>query len=109
MRPPIFVRPPTDAEQQALQDGLRSSETFVLRRCQILRASARGVRVPQIAPLVGCDEQTVRNAIHAFNTTGGAALAKGASVPHSVYKAFDDTQAEPLRDLLHRSPRDFDH
>ena len=41
---PIFVRPLTDAERQQVEAGLRSSEAFVLRRCQILLASARGER-----------------------------------------------------------------
>ena len=49
MRPPIFVRPLTDAERQAVTAGLRSPDAFVLRRCQIVLASARGERAPRIA------------------------------------------------------------
>ncbi len=41
-RKPIFMRPLSDAERQALEAGLRSPDAFVLRRCQILRASSRG-------------------------------------------------------------------
>jgi hypothetical protein len=37
--PPKFVRPLEDAEREALAAGLRSSDAFVLRRCQILLAS----------------------------------------------------------------------
>ncbi len=65
---PIFVRPLTDAERQHVEAGLRSSEAFVLRQCQILLASARGERATAIARQLGCDDQTVREAIHAFNT-----------------------------------------
>jgi hypothetical protein len=42
---PLFVRPPTDAERQALEDSLRSSDAFVLRRAPIILASARGETV----------------------------------------------------------------
>jgi hypothetical protein len=47
MRPPIFVRTLSKEEREALVEGLRSSEAFVLRRCQILLASARGEIAPQ--------------------------------------------------------------
>src|SRR5258707_118409 len=70
MRSPIFVRPLTDAERQALTAGLRSPDAFVLRRCQILLASARGERAPRIAEQLGCDDQTVLDALHAFNARG---------------------------------------
>ena len=42
MKPPIFVRTLSKHEREALETGLRSSDAFVLRRCQILLASARG-------------------------------------------------------------------
>jgi hypothetical protein len=49
MRPPIFVRPLSEVERSALEKGLRSADAFVLRRCQMLLASARGERAPRIA------------------------------------------------------------
>ena len=107
MRAPIFVRPLTDAEREALEAGLRSSDTFVLRRCQLLLASARGERVPRIATLLGCSEQGVRDAIHAFIHRGLAALVKGSTRPKTVRPAFDAACAEGLRILLHQSPRNF--
>ena len=67
---------------------LRSSDAFVLRRCQILLASARGERAPRIAAPLGCDDQTVLAALHAFNAQGLAALQNGSS---------------------HRRPREFGH
>src|SRR5262249_9206357 len=110
MRPPIFVRPLTDAERQALAAGLRSSDAFVLRRCQIVLASARGERAPRIAEQLSCDDQTVLDALHAFNAHGLAALHKGSSRPHRLPpRAFPDERAEQLRALLHRSPREFGH
>jgi transposase len=109
MQAPLFVRPPTDSERQALAAGLRSADAFTLRRCQIVLASARGERVPAIARSLGCGEQTVRNAIHAFDGEGTAALTEDSSRPHTVHAAFDADRAERLRALLHRSPRDFGH
>lgn len=110
MRPPIFVRLLTDAERQAVTAGLRSADAFMLRRCQILLASARGERAPRIAAQLGCDDQTVLDALHAFNAHGLAALHKGSSRPHHPpAPAFSDARAEQLRALLHRSPRDFGH
>ena len=101
------MRPPTDAEREALEAGLRSSDTFVLRRCQLLLASARGERVPRIAVLLGCSEQRVRDAIHAFNARGLAALVKGSTAPKTVRPAFDASRAAGLRILLHQTPRTF--
>ena len=107
MKTPVFVRPVTDAERAHLAQGLRSSDAFVLRRSQILLASARGESAPHIARAVGCDDQTVRHAIAAFNTRGLAALQKGSSRPHRIHAAFDLARGEQLRTLLHQSPRTF--
>jgi hypothetical protein len=38
MRKPIFIRSLTQDEQRQIQTGLRSSDAFALRRCQILTA-----------------------------------------------------------------------
>jgi transposase len=108
MKRPIYVRPVTDAERAQLAAGLRSPDAFVLRRSQIVLASARGEAAPQIARQLGCDDQTVRNAIAAFNARGVAALCKGSARPHRVHAAFDLARGEQLRALLHQSPRTFD-
>jgi transposase len=103
----MYVRPLEDAERTQLVAGLRSSDAFVHRRAQILLASARGEQAPQIARPLGCDAQTVRNAIAAFNARGLAALRKGSSRPHRFRVAFDLARGEQLRALLHQSPRTF--
>ncbi len=107
VKPPKFVRALTADERVALEAGLRSSDAFVLRRCQILLASARGERAPRIAVSLGCDDQTALDAIHAFNARGRACLTKGSSRAHTTYPAFSSDQAARLRTLLHRSPRTF--
>jgi hypothetical protein len=109
MQAPLLVRSLTDAERDAVELGLRSSNAYTLRRSQILAASQRGGHVPRIARSLSCDEQTVRNAIHAFNRLGTAALTKRSSAVHTAQAAFTPEGAERLRALLHRSPRDFGH
>jgi transposase len=107
MKPPIFVRTLSKEERQELEAGLRSSDAFVLRRCQILLASSRGEHSPRIAENLGCGQQTVRNAIHDFNERGLGALKAGSSRPKEVHAAFDESGAEALREILHQSPRNF--
>src|SRR5437773_137418 len=107
MRTPIFIRPLTEDERQHIQKGLRSSDAFVLRRCQILTASVRGERAPAIALQLGCDDQTVRNVLHGFNTQGLAVLHEGSSRPHRLRTTFSEEGTQQLKELLHRSPRDF--
>jgi transposase len=109
MRTPIHIRALTNGEAKVLQEGLRSADAFVLRRCQILLASARGQHARGIAALLGCDDQTVRNAIHAFNAHGLAALRRRSSAPHRTpHAVFDPERREQLRTMLHQSPRTFD-
>ena len=107
MKTPIFIRPLTEDEQRQIQAGLRSSDAFVLRRCQILLASARRERAPAIARLLGCDDQTVRNVIKDFNATGIAVLKAGSSRLHRRRTSFTPEGLEQLKELLHRSPREF--
>jgi Winged helix-turn helix len=108
-REPLYVRAVTDAERGALEAALRSTDAFVLRRAQILLASARGAGVSQSAPLVGYRTQAVRQIIHAFDARGLAALKRGSSRNHSRYDAFDTAGAQAPRALLHKSPRTVGH
>ena len=68
MKTPIFVRPLSEEEREALQARLRSKDAFTLRRSQMLLASSRGEYTPKIAQSLGCGQQTVRDAIHDFKT-----------------------------------------
>jgi transposase len=103
----MFVRALTESERQQLLAGLRSPDAFVLRRCQILLASARGERVPQIARSLGCSDQCVRDAIQAFHALGLEALRRRSTCSHTSQAAFAAETAEQLRALLHQSPRTF--
>jgi hypothetical protein len=105
MQTPIFVRTLTAAERQQLQAGLRSAHAFTLRRCQILLASAAGQPPPVIARNLGCTSPSVRNALHAFHAEGLACLVEKSSRPKSARPLLDAVFDEPLRALLHQSPR----
>ena len=107
MRTPIFIRPLTETEQQQVQAGLRAKDAFVLRRCQILLASARGERALAIARQLGCDDQTVRTVIHGFNSCGLIVLQEGSSRPHRLHTSFSEEGLVRLKDLLHRRPSEF--
>ena len=104
---PIFVREWTEVERTALVEGLRSHDAFVMRRCQILLASAKGKRASQIGQDLGCDTDTALKAINAFNAAGLAALVAGSSVPHTIERGFGAEGMEKLRAMLHQSPRHF--
>jgi transposase len=107
MKTPIFVRPLSEDEREGLQKGLRSKDTFTLRRSQMLLASSRGERAPRIALNLGCASQTVRDSIHDFNERGMDALDAKSSRPKRIREAFEHKSAEGLREMLHHSPREF--
>jgi transposase len=108
MKRPLFIQSLSAEETRALEAGLRSRDAFTLRRAQILLASARGDRPLQIATYLGCNNQTVLNALHAFQTEGLACLRAKSSAPHRVLHAVWSPERDAeLRELLHRSPRLF--
>ena len=107
MKTPIFVRTLSEEEREPLREALRSRDTFTMRRAQILLASCRGERAPKIASNLGCASQTARDAINDFNERGLDALTAGSSRPKRTRDAFDEESAEALREMLHRSPREF--
>jgi transposase len=108
MRPvTTFVRTLTAIERQHVQAGLRSPDAFTLRRCQILLASASGQSPACIARNLGCTPTAVRNVIHAWHAEGLVCLKEKSSRPKSAQALLDAVFDEPLRHLLHQSPRTF--
>jgi transposase len=107
MKPPLFVRELTASERLDLQAGLRSREAFTLRRALILLASAEGQRPAAIAARVGCAVGTVHNALHAFEQEGVGCLAEKTRGPKDARPILDEAKADPLRGILHQSPRRF--
>jgi len=107
MKPPLFVRELSGAERRALHAGLRGREAFTLRRAQILLASADGHRPSAIAQRVGCSVGTVHNAIRAFAAEGTDCLAEKKHGPKDARPILDEARADPLKGILHQSPRRF--
>ena len=107
MQTPLFIRPLTADEQAALTAGLRSCRGFTVRRCSMLLASAAGQPTTAIARTLRCNDQTVRNALHAFHARGLAALQPTSSRPHRTRVTFDAHGRERLQALVHQSPRTF--
>jgi transposase len=103
----MYVRLLTSEERQQLEAGLRSSDAFTLRRCQILLASARGQRPAQIAQQLSCATQSVRNAMHVFHTRGLASLRAQSRRPKRTRLVLDAAKREQLRALLQQRPRTF--
>jgi transposase len=103
----LFVRELTEAERGALQLGLRSRHVVTLRRAQILLASADRQTPSQIARRVGCASQSVRNTIHAFENEGTGCLDEKKRGPKDARPVLDAAQADPLKGILHQSPRRF--
>jgi transposase len=105
MKPRIFVPSLTDAQRLRLRQGLRASDAFTARRCQILLASATRTPPAAIARALGCTARTVRNVIQAFAREGLDCLQEKSSRPHSARPFLDASHTEALKDLLHHSPR----
>lgn len=103
----LFVRELTEAERRELQAGLRSRHGFTLRRAQILLASADHETPARIARRVGCASQTVRNTIHAFEKEGTDCLGEKKRGPKDAQPLLDEAKADPLKGILHQSPRRF--
>src|SRR5205807_10434981 len=105
MQAPLFVRPLTEQEQAELEAGRRSSQGFPVSPSQMLLTSAQSKSTPSIVRLIGCSDQTVRNAIADFHQRGLEALQPKSSRPHTTHEVFDEQGRERLRALLHQSPR----
>jgi transposase len=105
MKPPLFVRPLSEAERVALRRGLRSAAAFTRRRCQLLLHSDQGRRPSQIAAALGCSAQAVRNTLRVFAAEGLACLLQKPSRPKTLHVVWPKARDEDLCALLHHSPR----
>jgi len=104
MKPPLFVRPLSQAEREALRQGLRCGDSFTRRRCQLLLQSDKGQRPSQIAAALGCSAQAVRNTLRAFAAEGLACLRQKPSRPKTIHAVWSKARDEDLHALLHQSP-----
>jgi len=107
MKPALYVRKLTEEERSALEAGLRSSNSFTTRRCQILLSSASGKRSGEIVSELHCNAQTVRNAIKAFHKKGLSALTPQSNRPHHIKYKIAPSVIDALTELIHQSPREY--
>lgn len=108
MSRPLFVPLLNQDELAVLTAALRSKDAFTLRRAQILLASANRQKPAEIAATFGCSDQAVRDVIHDFQRRALAVLKPRSSARTDQKPVFDAAKLVALRELLHRSPRDFD-
>ncbi len=107
MRAKRYVREFTEEERVAIEAGLRSQDSFVLRRSQMLLFSSEGLSIDEIAAKVGYHQESVRLVIMAFEKKGMTVLEKGSRRPLTTERAISTENAQKLKELLRRSPRDF--
>jgi hypothetical protein len=105
MKPPLFIRPLTDAERRQVAAARRTADACRGRRAQSVLASARRLSPQPIAQLVGCSVHTVRHVIPAFNTQGVEGLEKQANRPKTVEPVLDAATCERLQHFLQHAPR----
>lgn len=75
MMPHRFVRSLKRSEQRQIEEVFRQGPNArTRRRAQAIRLSARGYSVPEVADILGCNAQSVRNWFDAFELGGVAAL-----------------------------------
>jgi transposase len=106
---PIYVRELTEKERRILEQGLRSSSAFTVRRCQMLLSSAAGKTANQIAAELHCSGQGVREVMHAFEREGVGCLQEKSHARREPQSAFDTAGRDRLREVIRLSPRQFGH
>jgi DNA-binding CsgD family transcriptional regulator len=100
----IYVKELSQEEHSILCKGVQSSSGFTVRRCQILLSSAAGKSARQIASELHCSDQTVRNAIRAYEQEGLNCLQEKSHARHDEQSAFDEAGQERLREVIRLCP-----
>jgi len=104
----LYVREITEAERREIEQGLRSSSAFRVRRCQILLMSAdEGLKAREIGEQLRCSDQCVRDAIRAFEAEGLASLEAKSRARHSQQATFDQAGRDWLKGVIRQTPRAF--
>ena len=105
---PLYARPITDEERQVLRQSLKSADGFTVRRAQMILLSAdEGLKVDAIGERLGCQGQTVRRAIRAFEREGLTCLQPKAKGNPTDRRALDETGRQQLGELIRRPPREL--
>ena len=106
MSQPFFVRRLTRSQRAAIvRLRKRPADVGVYRRAQAVHLSSQGLKVREIAEIVGCHRSTVFRWLQQFETGGLPALRPGKSTGRPP-KADADFQAA-LAEAVERNPRDL--
>jgi transposase len=106
MSQPFFVRSLSRTERKAIQKlRKRPSHIAVYRRVQAVYFSSKGLKVQQIAEIVGRSRISVTRWLHEFNNCGLMALWPGKSTGRPP-KVDADFQAA-LIDAMEHNPKDL--
>jgi len=108
MRAKRYVRAFTKAEKAAVEAGVRSKDSFVLRRSQMLLFSSEGLSINEIASKVGYDHESVRLVLKRFDEEGLKVLEKGSKRPLTSQKSISSENAAKIKELLRHSPREYE-
>ena len=104
----LYAREITEEERREINDGLRSSSAFTVRRCQILLMSAdERLKPGEIGERLRCSDQCVRDTIHAFAAEGLKCLQEKSRARHTAQATFDPAGRQWLKGIIHQSPRAF--
>ena len=85
----------------------RNARLTVHARLLIVERHRAGWPQARIAEQLGVSRGTVKKWIERHQTEGPAGLEDRSSRPHTTHPAFGPERAERLREMLHRSPREF--
>jgi transposase len=103
----IYAREPSEAERQALENGLKSPVGATVRRSHIILLSADERKTArEISGRIGQSDQQIRKVLHAFNAQGISCLKLQSRARHDDQRAYDDEARECLRELMRQSPRE---
>lgn len=104
----LQARELSKSEKHELEQALRSSSGFTVRRAQILLSSAEQGKTPQqIAEALHCSDQCVRETVHAFHAEGLNCLTMKSRRPHQSAAKFNERGRLRLYEILHTPPRHF--
>jgi transposase len=104
---PLYVRKMTAEVVKQLQQGLRSSSAFTVRRSQILLKNQAGQKAQEIAQEIHCSDQSVREVIRAFESEGLKCMQEKSRARLDQQALIDAAGIERLREIIKLSPRTF--
>ena len=103
----IYVGHLTEQEKEMVEKGLQSSSAFTVRRSQIIHKSEKWQSASQIAKELHCTDQTVRNAIRAYQQQGVECLQEKSHARPDQQAYISEAGVDRLKEIIRLSPRTF--